>query len=44
MDELTRLDQIAYVRFASVYREFRDVNHFMEEVKKVLESRKGESE
>ena len=36
-----RLDQIAYVRFASVYREFRDVDHFMDEIKKVLESRKG---
>lgn len=44
MDELTRLDQIAYVRFASVYREFRDVNHFMDEIKKVLESRKGRTE
>jgi transcriptional repressor NrdR len=39
MDELSRLDQIAYVRFASVYRDFRDVNHFMDEIKRVLEAR-----
>ena len=43
MEELAQLDQIAYVRFASVYREFRDVNHFMEEIKKVLERKKGEA-
>jgi transcriptional repressor NrdR len=42
MDELRGLDQIAYVRFASVYREFRDVNHFMEEIRRALGSaRKG---
>jgi len=32
MDELKRLDQIAYVRFASVYRQFEDVNAFREEI------------
>jgi len=32
MDELKRLDQVAYVRFASVYRKFEDVNAFREEV------------
>ena len=37
MDELSRLDQVAYVRFASVYREFKDVNTFMEELKKLLD-------
>ena len=37
MDELSRLDQVAYVRFASVYREFKDVNSFMEELKKLLD-------
>jgi transcriptional repressor NrdR len=42
MDELSRVDQIAYVRFASVYREFRDVNHFMDEIRRVMERRKGE--
>ncbi|MDE5965832.1 MAG: transcriptional regulator NrdR [Lachnospiraceae bacterium] len=38
MDELIRLDQVAYVRFASVYREFKDVNTFMSEIKKLLTS------
>lgn len=37
MEELKRLDAVAYVRFASVYREFKDVNTFMDELKKVLE-------
>ncbi len=37
MDEIVKLDQVAYVRFASVYREFKDVNTFMEELKKLLD-------
>jgi len=37
MDELRELNQVAYVRFASVYREFRDVNQFLEELKPILE-------
>ena len=37
MDKLKELDQVAYVRFASVYREFKDVNTFMEELKKMLD-------
>ncbi len=37
MDEIMKLDQVAYVRFASVYREFKDVNTFMSELKKLLE-------
>ncbi|MBQ3061928.1 MAG: transcriptional repressor NrdR [Lachnospiraceae bacterium] len=37
MDKLKELDPVAYVRFASVYREFKDVNTFMEEIKKILE-------
>ena len=37
MDKLKNLDPVAYVRFASVYREFKDVNTFMEELKKILE-------
>lgn len=37
MDKLKDLDPVAYVRFASVYREFKDVNTFMEELKKLLE-------
>ena len=36
MDKLKDLDSVAYVRFASVYREFKDVNTFMNELKKVL--------
>ncbi len=35
MDRLKKLDQVAYVRFASVYREFKDVNTFMEELAKL---------
>jgi len=36
MAELHQLDQVAYVRFASVYREFKDVEQFMDEVKLLL--------
>ncbi|MBO4266732.1 MAG: transcriptional repressor NrdR [Lachnospiraceae bacterium] len=36
MSKLKDLDAVAYVRFASVYREFKDVNTFMDELKKVL--------
>jgi transcriptional repressor NrdR len=36
MNRLHKLDDIAYVRFASVYREFKDVNDFMEELKRLL--------
>lgn len=36
MDHLKDLDAVAYVRFASVYREFKDVNTFMDELKKLL--------
>jgi len=39
MHELHDLDQVAYVRFASVYRSFKDLNDFMEEVKTFLERR-----
>ena len=37
MAKLKDLDSVAYVRFASVYREFKDVNTFMDELKKILE-------
>ena len=37
MDKLKNVDQVAYVRFASVYREFKDVNTFMHEIKKILD-------
>lgn len=36
MDKLKDLDEVAYVRFASVYREFKDVNTFMDEIKNIL--------
>lgn len=36
MDKLKDIDAVAYVRFASVYREFKDVNTFMDELKKIL--------
>ena len=41
MDELREMDQVAYVRFASVYREFQDVEEFMKEIRALIESRKG---
>lgn len=37
MEKLKGLDSVAYVRFASVYREFKDVNTFMDELKKMLD-------
>ncbi|MBR5507374.1 MAG: transcriptional regulator NrdR [Clostridia bacterium] len=40
MDKLKVLNDIAYVRFASVYREFRDVNSFMEELSSLIHSKK----
>jgi len=36
MKELKEIDDVAYVRFASVYREFKDINTFMDELKKML--------
>ena len=38
MEEMKSLDEVAYVRFASVYREFKDVNTFMDELKKILDN------
>lgn len=38
MERLKKLEQVAYVRFASVYREFKDVNTFMSELKKMLDN------
>lgn len=38
MNRLQELDPVAYVRFASVYREFKDVNTFMDEIKKILDN------
>jgi len=39
MDELKQLDKVAYVRFASVYRHFRDIGEFMNELKDLLNTR-----
>ena len=36
MEKLKSLDEVAYVRFASVYKQFKDINTFMEELKKLL--------
>ncbi|MCR4336857.1 MAG: transcriptional regulator NrdR [Candidatus Omnitrophica bacterium] len=40
MEKLAVLDEVAYVRFASVYRQFRDVNQFMDELKEILQREK----
>jgi len=39
MERLKPLDEVAYVRFASVYRQFKDINSFMAELNKILEER-----
>ena len=39
MDQIRDLDQVAYVRFASVYREFKDADTFMSELKKLLDTK-----
>jgi len=41
ISEMYRLDDVAYVRFASVYRSFKDVNEFMVELKEVLKSKES---
>lgn len=41
MEKLAALDEVAYVRFASVYRQFRDVNQFMSELQLILEKEKS---
>lgn len=39
MDKLKAVDEVAYVRFASVYRQFKDINTFMSELSKLLEGK-----
>ena len=39
MDYLHKIDEVAYVRFASVYRQFKDINQFMKELKDLLSKR-----
>jgi transcriptional repressor NrdR len=41
MSELKELDKVAYVRFASVYRDFKDVSEFMDELKGLLKTKMG---
>jgi transcriptional repressor NrdR len=43
MDRLAALDKIAYVRFASVYRDFQDVEAFLKELKEMMRHKRGES-
>ena len=38
MEELKKIDEVAYVRFASVYRQFKDINTFMDELKLLLKN------
>ena len=44
MDGLKKLDEVAYIRFASVYRQFKDVQSFMEELQSLLDSQKKAEE
>ena len=44
MTELKKIDEVAYVRFASVYRQFSDLNTFMDELKEMLDNRSKNSE
>ena len=41
MEKLKDVDEVAYVRFASVYRQFKDINSFMEELSKIINSKKS---
>lgn len=40
MDELKKVDEVAYVRYASVYRSFKDIPSFMDELQKLIDSKK----
>ncbi|HAA25813.1 MAG TPA: transcriptional regulator NrdR [Ruminiclostridium sp.] len=40
MEELRKIDEVAYVRFASVYRQFKDINTFMDELQKLIKENK----
>ena len=44
MAQLKKIDEVAYVRFASVYRQFSDINTFMDELKELLNSNKNKKE
>lgn len=40
MEKLKKIDEVAYVRFASVYRQFRDINTFMDELNRMIKNKK----
>ena len=40
MEEIKKVDEVSYVRFASVYRQFKDINTFMEELNKLIKKKK----
>ena len=40
MEELKKVDEVAYVRYASVYRSFKDIPSFMDELQKLIDSKK----
>lgn len=44
MNELKNLDQVAYVRFASVYREFKDIGSFMSELETLMKNHKEKTD
>ena len=44
MNRLKEVDEVAYVRFASVYRQFTDVNTFIKEIEKLIEPVKGSAD
>ncbi|MEA4827172.1 MAG: ATP cone domain-containing protein, partial [Clostridium sp.] len=40
MERLKKIDEVSYVRFASVYRQFKDINTFIEEIKNLMSNKK----
>ena len=44
MEGLQKLDEVAYVRYASVYRSFKDISPFMAELQKMIEKKETEQE
>ncbi|NRG43659.1 transcriptional regulator NrdR [Bacillus sp. CRN 9] len=44
MDRLVKVDDVAYVRFASVYRQFKDINVFIEELKELIKKEQSKGE
>ena len=44
MEDLAKIDEISYIRFASVYRQFKDMSVFLEELQQIVEKAKGKKE